>query len=75
MKTRRPRDDSLISCPRCRRPNPAALVYCAVRNCAAVLHPGRIACGACRAAIPINARFCRDCGQATGYGAQSGTVG
>ena len=73
MKTRRSGDDSLISCPRCHRPNPADLIYCADPDCIAVLHPGRIACGGCRAAIPVNARFCPGCGQPTGI--RNGTGG
>ena len=64
-------EDRTINCPRCRRPNPVELIYCAVPDCAAVLHPGRTACDACRAAIPVNARFCPDCGHPTGY--QRGT--
>ena len=67
-------EDRTISCPRCHRPNPVELVYCAVLDCVAVLHPGRTACDACRAAIPVNARFYSDCGRATEYVAQSGTV-
>lgn len=66
MKTRRSGDDALIGCPRCRRPNSASLIYCA-----AVLHSGRITCGACGAGIPVNARFCPECGHATGYVMQS----
>ena len=66
MKTRSSGDDPLIVCPRCRRSNPASLIYCAVPDCAAVLHPGRVACCGCGAAIPVNARFCPECGQATG---------
>ena len=67
MNTHRSGDDSLISCPRCRRPNPVELIYCANPDCIAVLHPGLIACSGCRAAIPVNGRFCSQCGQAMGY--------
>ena len=66
MKRRKSGGDQTINCPRCHRPNPVELVYCATLDCAAVLHPGRIACVACRAAIPVNARFCPQCDQATG---------
>ena len=49
------------------QPGPADL--CAAVECAATLHPGRMDCGGCRGAeIPVNARFCPDCGQATGFG-------
>lgn len=68
MKIRKSGEDSTIECPRCNRPNPGRLIYCADPDCIAVLYPGRTACGGCRAAIPVNARFCPDCGQATGYG-------
>ena len=61
-----------IDCPRCRRPNPVKLIYCADPDCVAVLHEGRITCGGCGAAIPVNALFCPNCGQATGYGKESG---
>ena len=71
MKRRKSGEDQTINCPRCQRPNPVELVYCAVLDCAAVLHPGRTACGACRAAIPVNARFCPDCGHPTGYRSES----
>ena len=64
-------EERTISCPRCHRPNPVELIYCAVPDCAAVLHPGRTACAACRAAIPVNARFCPDCGHPTGYRSES----
>ena len=64
-------EERTISCPRCHRPNPVELIYCAVLDCAAVLYPGRTACDACGAAIPVNTRFCPDCGQATGYGRES----
>ena len=67
MKTRDSGEDRTIYCPDCHRPNPFELIYCAVLDCAAVLHPGRTACAACRAAIPVNARFCPDCGHPTGY--------
>ena len=68
MTLGKPQEDSTINCPRCRRPNPARLIYCAAVECAATLHPGRMDCGGCRAEIPVNARFCPDCGQATGFG-------
>ena len=71
MKRRKSGEDSTINCPRCHRPNPVELIYGAVLDCAAVLHPGRTACGACRAAIPVNARFCSDCGHPTGYRSES----
>lgn len=58
-------DDSLINCPRCHTPNPSALIYCDDENCAAILHPGRITCEVCHAAIPVNTRFCPECGRAT----------
>ena len=64
-------EDRTINCPDCHRPNPVELIYCAVPDCAAVLHPGRTACAACRAAIPVNARFCPDCGHPTGYRSES----
>ena len=66
MKTRRSGDELLMICPRCRRSNLVELIYCDALDCAAVLHPGRITCATCRAAIPVNARFCPECGQATG---------
>ena len=53
MKRRKSGEDSTINCPRCHRPNPVELIYCAALDCAAVLHPGRTACDACRAAIPV----------------------
>lgn len=68
MNIRKPQENATIDCLRCRRPNPVELIYCADPDCIAVLHPGRIACGGCCAAIPVNARFCPDCGRATGYG-------
>ena len=71
MKIRNPEEDSTIDCPRCSRPNPIELVYCADLDCIAVLHEGRITCGGCRAAIPVNARFCPECGRVTGYGKDS----
>ena len=71
MKRRKSGEDSTINCPRCNRPNPVELIYCAALDCAAVLHPGRITCGGCRAAIPFNARFCSDCGHPTGYRSES----
>ena len=74
MKVRNFGKDSTIQCPRCRRPNPVELIYCADPECIAVLHPGRIACGDCRAVIPVNARFCPECGQAMRNGKQSGTA-
>ena len=61
-------DHNLLSC---HRPNPVELIYCAALDCAAVLHPGRTACDACRAAIPVNARYCPDCGHPTGYRSES----
>ena len=61
------KDESPIDCPRCLQPNPPELIYCSDESCAAILHPGRIACGACHAAIPFNARFCPQCGRPTGY--------
>ena len=64
-------EDRTIRCPRCRRPNPFEQIYCAVLDCAAVLHPGRTAFGACRAAIPVNARVCSDCGRPAGYRSES----
>ena len=75
MKRRKSGEDSTINCPRCHGSSPVELIYCAVLDCAAILHPGRTACDACRAVIPVNARFCPDCGRATGYVADSGTVG
>ena len=39
-----------------------------------VLHPGRIACGAFCAAIPVYARFCPQCGQETEYGQETGAL-
>ena len=63
--------DQTINWPRCHRPNPVEQIYCAVPDCAAELHPGRNACDACRAAIPVNARFCSDCGHPTGYRSES----
>ena len=71
MKRRKSGEDSTINCPRCHRPNPVELIYCAALDCAAVLHPGRTACDTCRAAIPVNARFCPDCGHPTGYRSES----
>ena len=71
MKRRKSGEDSTINCPRCHRPNPVELIYCAVLDCATVLHPGRTPCNACRAAIPVNARFCPDCGHPTGYRSES----
>ena len=71
MKRRKSGEDSTMNCPRCHRPNPVELIYCAALDCAAVLHPGRTACDACRAAIPVNARFCPDCGHPTGYRSES----
>ena len=76
MKIRKSGGDSTIDCSHCHRPNPVELIYCAALDCAAVdcaavLHPGRTACDACRAAIPVNARFCPDCGQATRYGKEA----
>lgn len=71
MKIGSLKEKATIDCPRCRRPNPFDLIYCADQDCIAVLHPGRISCGACRAAIPVNARFCPQCGHATGYVMQS----
>ena len=61
MKFRNSEENAAINCPRCRRPNPVEFIYCDGPDCA-VLHPGRIACCACRAAIPVKARFCTDCG-------------
>ena len=52
-------------------PNPAVLIDCAGLDCANVQHPGRITCKGCHAAIPVNARFCPECGQATVYGKES----
>ena len=67
MRTCDSGEGQTINCPRCHRPNPVELIYCAVLDCAAMLHPGRTACDACRATIPVNACFCPDCGQATRY--------
>lgn len=67
MKIRKPEENGTIDCPRCNRPNPVELIYCADPDCIAVLHPGRTTCGGCRAAIPINARFCPECGQPMGF--------
>ena len=71
MKIGNPEENATIDCPRCCRPNPADLIYCADSTCVAMLYPGRNACHGCRAAIPINARFCPECGQATAYGKES----
>ena len=65
MKVRKSKVDSTIACPHCRPPNPAEFIYCADSDCIVLLHPGRINCGSCRAAIPVNARSCPDCGHAT----------
>ena len=62
MKIGTPSEDSTIDCSRCHRSNLVALVYWAPLGCAAVLHPGRIICRACRASIPVNTLFCPDCG-------------
>ena len=62
-----PGGESMMSCPRCRRPNPVWLIYCGGEDCAAVLYPGRAACGSCLSDIPVNARFCPRCGQQTGF--------
>ena len=62
MKFGNPEENATIDCPRCRRPNPVDLIYCADPDCIAVLHPGRTTCGWCRADIPVNARFCPECG-------------
>ena len=40
VKTCNSGEDRTIYCPRCRRPNPFELIYCAVLDCAAVLQPG-----------------------------------
>ena len=71
MKIGKYSQDPTIACPRCNRPNPVELVYCADPDCIAVLHPGRTTCGGCRAVIPVNARFCPDCGQAPVFGMES----
>ncbi len=71
MKVRNSEEDLTIQCPRCRRPNPVELIYCADPDCIAVLHPGRATCGGCRVAIPVNASFCPECGQATEYAKES----
>ena len=75
MKFANPEENATINCPRCRRPNPADLIYCADQNCVAVLRPGRITCGGCHADIPVNARFCPECGQATGLGQSLNPLG
>ena len=66
VPARQPIGEPMISCPQCYRLNPAWLVYCESRECVAVLHPERAVCGACRSQIPVNARFCPDCGQPVG---------
>ena len=71
MNIRNSEENATIDCPRCSHPNPAELIYCADPDCIAVLHEGRITCGVCRAVIPVNARFCPGCGQATGYGKEA----
>ena len=67
MNIRKPEDGLSIDCPRCSHPNPVGLIYCADPDCIAVLHPWRTACGGCRAAIPVNAHFCPECGQPAKY--------
>ena len=67
MNTRKSEENATIECPRCNRPNPVELIYCADSDCVAVLRPGRITCAGCYTAIPVNARFCPECGQATGW--------
>ena len=71
MKVRNSEDDSTIQCPSCRRSNPVELIYCADPECTDVLHSGRITCGGCRSAIPVNAGFCPECGEPTGYEKES----
>lgn len=75
MKFGNPAGNATIDCPRCRRPNSVDLIYCAYWDCIAVLHRSRISCGACRAAIPVNDRFCPECGQATGLGLNRNSLG
>ena len=68
MNIRESEENATIDCPRCNCPNPADLIYCANPDCIAVLYDGRVTCGACRAVIPVNARFCPDCGHSTECG-------
>ena len=55
----------VMPCPKCGRPNPVSMIYCEDETCTAELHPGKETCRKCRASLPGNAKFCRDCGQAT----------
>ena len=64
-------------CPKCGHKNPPELIYCEARrrrllvlvsHCAAVLYPVRFPCTSCNADLPGNARYCGQCGIATGRG-------
>ena len=52
-----------VVCPQCNRDNSQELIYCDNEGCATVLHQGSQTCSACGRQIPVNARYCPDCGR------------
>lgn len=64
-------------CPKCGHDNPPDLIFCKARRrrllvfvsyCAAILYTARVPCSNCNAEQPGNARYCGQCGIATGRG-------
>ena len=57
-----PVPNQILTCPKCHRVTSPELIYCAIENCAAVLHPGSHTCQVCRSSVPVKALFCTECG-------------
>ena len=66
-----------MNCPKCGHKNAPDLIFCEARRrrllvfvsyCAAVFYPARVPCANCNAEQPGNARYCGQCGIATGRG-------
>ena len=51
-----------VACPRCGHPNPANFIYCSNSVCLAQLYSGNRFCMSCGAQMPVNAKFCPECG-------------
>jgi len=49
-------------CPQCGQENSQELIYCHNSQCSAIIHRVLGRCHNCRCFIPINAKFCPECG-------------
>ena len=63
-----PAEAAWVTCPQCRRENPAAAKFCG--ECGAKL---AAVCPACGASNPPDQKFCGECGSRLGAGVPAGT--